>query len=287
VSLRWKDCIINSRTIKKRPSYDANCHVLSAVRRTACCVCQPKVVVRTRSWVAFRHISCMLVCSSCLGEDPLSLKEAVRAALEKNAPYRPPALAGNGGEQGSRSSRRLFYEGQLFVILDSQRQSGFRVFLVADAASVWRTNFLLGRSIAPGLFKQLSIAGHRRPDAVDAGQTKHAVRSAGLRETLRAEDHRLAQMEVIASVVRSYYDAVLSAEEVKAADQALRSVEADLQQAENVRSAGLSTDADVLSIRVHRAGVREQLIRRTGRFRCGSRRFERRIWVSRLTPRIA
>jgi outer membrane protein TolC len=70
-------------------------------------------------------------------------------------------------------------------------------------------------------------------------------------------------MDVIASVVRAYYDAVLSAEEVKAADQAVRSVEADLQHAENVRSAGLSTDADVLSIRVHLAGVREQLIRRT------------------------
>jgi len=43
----------------------------------------------------------------------------------------------------------------------------------------------------------------------------------------------------------------------------LRSADADLHRAETVRAAGMSTDADVLSIRVHRAQVEEQRIRRT------------------------
>jgi len=89
------------------------------------------------------------------------------------------------------------------------------------------------------------------------------VRSAGLAKDIADEDRRLTQMDVIASVVRAYYDTALAVEEVKAADQAARSAQADLLHAENVRSAGLSTDADVLSIRVHLAGVREQQIRRT------------------------
>ncbi len=42
----------------------------------------------------------------------------------------------------------------------------------------------------------------------------------------------------------------------------MRSAQADLDRAQTVRSAGMSTDADVLSIRVHLAGVREQQIRR-------------------------
>jgi outer membrane protein len=42
----------------------------------------------------------------------------------------------------------------------------------------------------------------------------------------------------------------------------LRSAQADLGRAQAVRSAGQSTDVDVLSIRVHLAGVREQQIRR-------------------------
>jgi outer membrane protein TolC len=46
------------------------------------------------------------------------------------------------------------------------------------------------------------------------------------------------------------------------AQQAIRSADADLARAESVLTAGMSTDADVLSIRVHRAEVEEQRIRR-------------------------
>ena len=42
----------------------------------------------------------------------------------------------------------------------------------------------------------------------------------------------------------------------------MRSAEADLERAQAIRSAGMSTDVDALSIRVHLASVREQQIRR-------------------------
>jgi outer membrane protein TolC len=63
-------------------------------------------------------------------------------------------------------------------------------------------------------------------------------------------------------VIRSYYDTLLGVEQLNAASQAMRSAQADLDRAQSVRSAGMSTDVDVLSIRVHLAGVREQQIRR-------------------------
>ena len=62
--------------------------------------------------------------------------------------------------------------------------------------------------------------------------------------------------------MRSYYGAVLAAESLKVAREALRSAEADLQRAESVRAAGMSTDADVLSIKVHLAAMREREIGR-------------------------
>ena len=55
---------------------------------------------------------------------------------------------------------------------------------------------------------------------------------------------------------------MLSGETLAAAKEAVRSAEADLKRAEAVRAAGMSTDADVLSIRVHLADVMEQQIRR-------------------------
>jgi outer membrane protein TolC len=97
----------------------------------------------------------------------------------------------------------------------------------------------------------------------DAAKTKRAVRSAELGRDITREDGRRIQMNVIATVVSSYYDAQLSAEQLNSTVQAMRSVEADLERAEARLSAGMATDADVLSIRVHLAGVREEQIRRS------------------------
>jgi outer membrane protein TolC len=46
----------------------------------------------------------------------------------------------------------------------------------------------------------------------------------------------------------------------------VRSAEADLGRSESVRAAGMSTDVDVLSIRVHLAGVTEQRIKKVAEF---------------------
>jgi outer membrane protein TolC len=62
--------------------------------------------------------------------------------------------------------------------------------------------------------------------------------------------------------VRSYYGVLLAEETLKAAAQAAKSAEADLERAESVRTAGMATDADVLSIKVHLAAMTEQRIDR-------------------------
>ena len=66
-------------------------------------------------------------------------------------------------------------------------------------------------------------------------------------------------MEVIAGVTRAYYDAALAAENLKAAEKG-GSAQADLERAQSVLAAGMSTDVDVLSIRVHLAAVNEERI---------------------------
>jgi outer membrane protein TolC len=79
---------------------------------------------------------------------------------------------------------------------------------------------------------------------------------------MSAEEQRRVRMEVISSVARAYYDSALAAENLKAAEQAVLSAEADLKRAESVRAAGMATDVDVLSIRVHLAAVTGQRIDR-------------------------
>jgi len=88
------------------------------------------------------------------------------------------------------------------------------------------------------------------------------VKSGDPGRQMSREEQRRTEMQVIAGVVRAYYGVVLAAESLKTAEQALRSAEADLKRAESVRAAGMSTDVDVLSIRVHLAAVTEQRIQR-------------------------
>jgi outer membrane protein len=196
-------------------------------------------------------------------QDSLTLKEAVRLALEKNPSVAAATAASqavanriaearggglpkvNYSESWARSDNPVF----VFSSLLTQHQFGAQNFQIEPLN---RPDFL------NNFQSQITVD----QSLYDAGQTKHAVRSAKLARDVVREDGRRTRMETVAYVVRAYSDALLGAEQLKAAEQALRSVAADLERAESVRSAGMSTDADVLSIRVHLAGVREQQIRR-------------------------
>jgi outer membrane protein TolC len=123
-------------------------------------------------------------------------------------------------------------------------------------------NFQLGSLNQPDFLSNFQSQITVDQPLYDAGQARHAVRSAELTRDLTQEEGRRTQMDVIASVVRAYYDALLSADQLAVTAQALRSAEADLERAQAIRSAGMSTDVDTLSIRVHLAAVREQQIRR-------------------------
>lgn len=170
-------------------------------------------------------------------------KEAMRARVtEARSGFLPKV---NYSESWTRSDNPVF----VFSSLLTQRQFSASNF---GPASLNRPDFLNN-------FQSLVTADQT---LYDAGKTKRAVRMAELGENLANEDDRRSQLEVIAQVVRYYWDARLGVEQVKVIAQAMRSAEADLERSEARRASGMATDADVLSIRVHLAGVREEQIRR-------------------------
>ena len=197
------------------------------------------------------------------GQDAISLKDAVRQAMarskviEASSASKDAASARvtqarsgllpkvNYSESWARSDNPVF----VFSSLLTQRQFSEANFGIA---SLNRPDFLNN-------FQSLVTADQ---PLYDAGKTKRAERTAELGEDLSREDTRRSQLEVIAQVVRFYYGAQLGVEQVKVTTQAMRSAEADLERSEARRASGMATDADVLSIRVHLAGVREEQIRR-------------------------
>jgi outer membrane protein len=196
-------------------------------------------------------------------QSPLSLREAVRTALANNKSLEASAAGIKAAES------RI-----------AQAESG-RLPRVNYSESFVRSDnpvFVFGTLLTQQRFglQNFDIGALNRPDAInnfqsmvtveqvvyDAGQTRHAVRSAQLAHNMSGEGGRRAELDVIAGVVRTYYGAVMSAESLKAARESMKSAEADLRRAESVREAGMSTEVDVLSIRVHLAAVNEQQIRR-------------------------
>jgi len=197
-------------------------------------------------------------------QESLSLHEAVQLALRENQAI----AAANAGARASAARVDEARSGRLPKVnySESWARSDNPIFVFSS--------LLTEHQFEPGNF---AIGPLNRPDAMnnfqsvlsvdqpiyDAGQTRNALRSANLSRQFSVEEQRQVRMQVISGVVKAYYSAVLSSDSLRTADQALRSAEADLERAESVRAAGMSTDVDVLSIRVHLAAVTEQRIQRS------------------------
>ena len=197
------------------------------------------------------------------GQDSLSLRQAVQLALQENkaiAATNASARASTARIEEARSGRlpKLNYS-ESFVRSDNP------VFVFSSLLTQHQfgiENFNIGPLNRPGSINNFQSVLSMDQPLYDAGQTRNAVKSADLSRQVTAEEQRRTGMQVISGVVGAYYGAVLAAESLKTAEQALRSAEADLKRAESVRAAGMSTDVDVLSIRVHLAAVTEQRIQR-------------------------
>ncbi len=192
----------------------------------------------------------------------LALTDAVALALNTNKAIAASQSAANAAGAQIREARAGFLPKVNYS--ESWARSDNPVFVFSSLLTQHQfgdQNFLVGPLNRPDFLNNFQSLVTTDQTIYDAGQTRHAVRGAILSKEMADENSRATRMQVIQSVVRAYYAALLNVEQVKVADQALRSAEADLEHAQNVRSAGLSTDSDVLSIRVHLAAVREQQIR--------------------------
>ncbi len=196
-------------------------------------------------------------------QDAISLKDAVRLAMDKNKSVEASAAARQAAESRVAAARA----GNLPKVnySESWARSDNPVFVFSSLLTQHQfgeQNFQVGPLNRPDFLNNFQTQFTADQPLYDAGQTKHAVRSAELAKDLTTEDGRRTQMDMTASVIRSYYGVLLGTGQFNASSQAMRSAQADLDRAQAVRSVGMSTDVDVLSIRVHLAGVREQQIRR-------------------------
>jgi len=211
-----------------------------------------------------RRSLAVLALAGCplLAQELLTLRQAVDLALHSN----PLAAAADAGEQEAEA--RIH-----------QAQSGY-LPRIQFSESLQRGNspvFVFGSLLTQHQFNEANFAINslNRPDAMnnhhsqwtveevifDARQTSRGVEAARFTRRIAGEDRRRTHSDIILDVLRAYFGVTLAEKNLEVARQSVDSARADLDRAESIYHSGRSTQADVLSVRVHLADVQEQQIR--------------------------
>lgn len=220
--------------------------------------------VRWLKWCArFRAAAAIaLAAVPGLAQEAMSLKDAVRVAVQQNASI----TASRAAEKAAGHRIDQAQAGYLPKVnyTESWTRSDNPVFVFSSLLTEHQfgaADFQIGPLNRPDFLNNFQSLVTVEETVYDGGVTHRAVQSAQLDTRIAGESRRLTESGIVAEVVRAYEGQLLSAERLKAAEQSLKSARADLERAQSIRSAGMSTDADVLSIRVHVAEVEEQRIR--------------------------
>jgi outer membrane protein len=205
-----------------------------------------------------------VVAAPAWAQTALTLEDAVRLALKQH----PAIEAGDAGVKAAATKIDQARSGYLPKLnySESWQRGNNPVFVFSSLLTQHQfseNNFQIGSLNRPDAMNNFQSRLAVEQPLYDAGLTRKATRAAQLGRDVATEQSRRTSMDVIGGVARAYYDAVLAGEALKVAEEARKSAEADLARAQTIRAAGMTTDADVLSIRVHLAAVREQLIRRS------------------------
>jgi outer membrane protein len=195
------------------------------------------------------------------GQQALSLADAVRMGLQEH----PALQATLSAERAAQARIGQARSGLLPKLTYSEafQRSNNPVFVFGSLLTQHQfteANFALGPLNRPSALNNFQSSITADQTVYDFGATRHQVRSAELNSQMAAEDSRGTEMSIIAGVAGAYFGAVLAKERLAVSELAVRSAEADLERAQNVRTAGMSTDADVLSIRVYLAAMQMRQI---------------------------
>jgi outer membrane protein TolC len=208
-------------------------------------------------------LSFLAISVAALPQSTLSLRDAAKAALEKH-PSMEAAL-----ERVKVADQRIEAARSGWLPKVNYSESYFRsnnpVFVFSSLLTQHQfaeQNFAIGTLNRPDPLNNFQSIVSVDQTVWDQRQTRLQVHSAQLGKEFAGEDRRAMEMRLLAGVVRAYSSVLMAEAALRAAESAVRSADADLEKATAIRTAGLSTDADVLSIKVHLASVREHRIRR-------------------------
>lgn len=207
----------------------------------------------------------MIAAAPALAQDPLTLDRAIADALLRNRSLSAARSAATEARLDVQEARSPLFP--RITVSESWQRGDQPVFVFSSLLAARRfatSNFAVDALNHPdpvGFFRttvgveQVLFDGGRQRSASSEAQFRRDI--AGLRSEQTASD-------VVLSVAQTYGRVVTAQAARRAADAAIESAREDVIRAERRREAGMATDADVLSMRVHRADLEQRRIHADG-----------------------
>jgi outer membrane protein TolC len=215
-----------------------------------------------------RWIALWLTGTALLGQDPLTLPEAVRRAVERHP-------AGESARAAARASASRVSEAKAgrwgrVDYAESFTRSDNPVFVFGSLLTQRQfaaANFALPALNQPDFLNNFQSLVSAEQPLWDAGRTKKSIELAQAGAKKASLEQRAVEVALTARTARAYLDAQLASAAVPVAQRAVQAAEADLEKAKSIRDAGRSTDADVFAVEVHLAQLRDALVARQAEVR--------------------
>ena len=118
----------------------------------------------------------------------------------------------------------------------------------------------------------------------DSGQTLLHQRSARRLVTAADFETEQARQDLILEIVKSYYGVLVTRENVKAADEAVKTAEASEHRMETMHKAGLLVDSDLLSAKVFVSQMKDRQIRARNDLQLAEMQLAREMGMTLDTP---
>jgi len=193
---------------------------------------------------------------------PLTLEQAVRAALQQN-----PAFQATTDEADAARARLREAQSAWFPRVDFRQDFTRGNNPVYVFGSKLTQRQFTAADFAPNNLNtptpldnfQTRLDGQWR--LFDSGQALFHQRSVKRLVTTADFETEQARQDLILEIVRSYYGVLVLKESAKAADEAVKTAEANAQRMETMHKAGLLVDSDLLSAKVFVSQMRDRQIR--------------------------
>jgi len=216
-------------------------------------------MARRTGLVAFLLCAPLLLASTAWAQQPLTLDEAVAAALARN-----PALAAARAQTDRAAADVAASRGGWFprISLSEGVQRGdqpvFAFGALLSARQFTAADFAVARLNGPGATNLFTTRVGVGQLIFDGGRTSGVVAESKARRDVAAAGADEAAANVIVGITTTYGHLLRMQAAARAVDAAVAAAEEDLARAEHRRDAGTVTDADVLAVAVHLSALRQR-----------------------------